>query len=255
MSILIVIPARYGSTRFPGKPLLRETGKYLIQHVWEQVAKTRGQHPAVVATDDERIAAAVRSFGGTAVMTRSDHPSGTDRIAEVVGRAEFAGVEIVVNVQGDEPEIEPEVIDALIDAVRDPAIAMATVSAPFEKASDLTNPNLVKVVTDARGCALYFSRSIIPHDRSHADGTPLPVDGAVPGIYRKHLGIYAYRRDFLLTLAATKPCELEEREKLEQLRALYLGARIHVTGIEKAPHGIDTPGDYAAFLERQRRTD
>ncbi len=242
----IVIPARYGSTRFPGKPLARQTGKFLIQHVVEQAAKARRAQRVIVATDDHRIYDAVRGFGGHAVMTSDSHPSGTDRIAEVIKRPEYAGVRIVVNVQGDEPEVDPGVIDGLIEALEGSDVPMATASAPFAHEKDVPNPNLVKVVVDHRHCALYFSRAVVPFDRDRG--------GAVVGgdlrVYRKHLGIYAYRREALLLLAATPMCELERIEKLEQLRALHLGMKIFVHQAAQAPHGVDTPEDYAAFVRR-----
>jgi 3-deoxy-manno-octulosonate cytidylyltransferase (CMP-KDO synthetase) len=243
VSVVIVIPARYGSTRFPGKPLARQTGKFLIEHVVEQAQLARGADAVVVATDDARIAAAVTSFGGRAVMTSDAHQSGTDRVAEVVRRKEFARAEIIVNVQGDEPEIEPPVIEGLIESVQNQDVEMATVSAPFERLADVPNPNIVKVVTDRAGRALYFSRAVIPFDR---DGK---VGGACPR-YRKHLGIYAYRREALLELAETPVCDIERAEKLEQLRALHLGMRIYVHEAARAPHGIDTPEDYSAFVRR-----
>jgi 3-deoxy-manno-octulosonate cytidylyltransferase (CMP-KDO synthetase) len=254
VSVAIVIPARYGSTRFPGKPLLKETGKFLIQHVYEQAAKSRLASRVVVATDDDRILDAVKSFGGDVVMTSTEHQSGTDRIAEVMRLPEFSAVEKVVNVQGDEPEIDPVLIDKLISAIsggsalllQSVAAQMATVAAPIHSATDLANFNIVKVVVDQKGQALYFSRSVIPHNRDNS--------GALSPIHRKHLGIYAYTRQALLTLAQTPPCELEQLEKLEQLRALYLGIRIQVIDTAKAPHGIDTPADYAAFLERMKQT-
>jgi 3-deoxy-manno-octulosonate cytidylyltransferase (CMP-KDO synthetase) len=243
VSVVIVIPARYGSTRFPGKPLARQTGKFLIEHVVEQARLARGADAVVVATDDARITAAVAGFGGRAVITSDIHQSGTDRVAEVVRRREFAGAEIIVNVQGDEPEIEPSTIDGLIESVQNKDVEMATVSAPFERLADVSSPNIVKVVTDRSGRALYFSRATIPFDR---DGK---VGGACPR-YRKHLGIYAYRREALLELADTPVCEIERAEKLEQLRALYLGMRIFVHEAARSPHGIDTPEDYAAFVRR-----
>jgi 3-deoxy-manno-octulosonate cytidylyltransferase (CMP-KDO synthetase) len=246
LSAAIVIPARYGSTRFPGKPLLKESGKFLIQHVVEQAQKSRLASRVLVATDDRRIFDAVKSFGGTPVMTSTHHQSGTDRIAEVLGLPEFSNIQSVVNVQGDEPEIEPALIDKLITAISSGPAEMATVAAPLTSPTDLANPNIVKVVVDKNGLALYFSRSVIPHNRDNS--------GSVSPIHRKHLGIYAYTREALLTLAATPPCELEQLEKLEQLRALYLGIRIHVADTAKAPHGIDTPADYAAFLERMKQT-
>jgi 3-deoxy-manno-octulosonate cytidylyltransferase (CMP-KDO synthetase) len=245
---VIVIPARFGSTRFPGKPLARRTGKFLIQHVVEQARKAQLASQVVVATDDARIMDAVISFGGTAVMTSDQHPTGTDRIAEVMRRPEFAGTQIVVNVQGDEPEIDPALIDNLIRVTGQADVPMATVAAPFDRPEEIGNPNIVKVVTDQRHFALYFSRSVIPYDR---DRVTLGASAlALAGIYRKHLGIYAYQRKFLLTLAATPACDLEKIEKLEQLRALHMGAKIYVEDTATGPHGIDTPEDYEAFVQR-----
>lgn len=238
--------ARYGSTRFPGKPLLRQTGKFLIQHVVEQAQKATRAQAVLVATDDHRIFEAVQSFGGRVVMTSDSHQSGTDRIAEVMKRPEFQGSRIVVNVQGDEPDIDPALIDTLIEALEKSEIAMATAAAPFAREADVRNPNLVKVVTDCRGCALYFSRAVIPFDRDRS-GTTLGIE---MNAYRKHLGIYAYRREALLKLAGTPVCALERIEKLEQLRALYLGMDIFVAPVAHAPHGVDTPDDYAAFVKR-----
>jgi 3-deoxy-manno-octulosonate cytidylyltransferase (CMP-KDO synthetase) len=240
----IVIPARYGSSRFPGKPLARETGKFLIEHVVEEARQAKRAAQVIVATDDQRIADAVASFGGRAVMTSSEHPSGTDRIAEVMRRPEFSKVGVVVNVQGDEPEIEAGLIDQLIEVTGREGVSMATVSAPFERESEVANPNVVKVVTDEGHFALYFSRSVIPYDR---DGDVAPRHA---GLYRKHLGIYAYKREALLRLAGSPMCELERTEKLEQLRALYLGMKIFVVETQRAPHGIDTPEDYSAFVKR-----
>jgi 3-deoxy-manno-octulosonate cytidylyltransferase (CMP-KDO synthetase) len=253
VTALLVIPARYASSRYPGKPLARETGKFLIQHVVEQAKKVRLASEVVVATDDARIFEAVGSFGGRAVMTAEAHQSGTDRIAEVVRMAEFRGVEIVVNVQGDEPEIEPGLVNGLIEVLRErPGTQMATAAAGFERAEDVGNPNMVKVVVDREGHALYFSRSVIPYDR---DGEMAGGGGAARFTppYLKHLGLYAYRREALLALADAPPCRLEQLEKLEQLRALYLGMKIHVTETSHAAHGIDTPGDYAAFLGRYNK--
>ncbi len=242
MTALLVIPARYGSTRFPAKPLARDTGKFLIQHVVEQAQRVRPACPVVVATDDQRIFAAVESFGGRAVMTSASHPSGTDRIAEVAAMREFANAEIVVNIQGDEPEVAPELVAELIAALAQNGDAdIATAAAEFSSAVDVANPNMVKVVTDQHGIALYFSRSVIPHTR---DG------GIQPKAYQKHLGLYAYRREALLALAKAPPCAIEQLEKLEQLRALHLGMKIHVTTTRHAAHGIDTPADYAAFIAR-----
>jgi 3-deoxy-manno-octulosonate cytidylyltransferase (CMP-KDO synthetase) len=250
----IVIPARYGSTRFPGKPLARQTGKYLIQHVVEQAQKARRAQRVLVATDDHRIFDAVRSFGGHAVMTSDSHHSGTDRIAEVIRRPEYLGVQIVVNVQGDEPEMDPALIDSLIEALEGagadiPGLEMATAAAPFAHDKEVSNPNLVKVVTDHRHCALYFSRAVIPFDRDRT-GTVLGGDLRA---YHRHVGIYGYRREALLKLAGTPLCDLERIEKLEQLRALYLGMKILVLPAAHVPQGVDTPEDYVAFVKRHSK--
>ncbi len=247
MTAVAVIPARYASTRFPGKPLADQTGQPLIQHVYERVAQARTIARALVATDDRRIVEAVRAFGGNAVMTRADHPSGTDRVAEVAAGLD---AEIVVNVQGDEPELEPSAIDLLVGLLSDDATSsMATLACPFEcvPGADPADPSAVKVVLDCRGRALYFSRSLIPHRRADA-GSVGP--GCTPLL---HLGIYAYRREFLLQLASLPPTPLETAERLEQLRALEHGHSIAVGVVQSAAVGIDTPEDYAAFVKRWRR--
>lgn len=244
MSVVAVIPARYASTRFPGKPLARETGKYLIQHVYERVRLARGLSRVIVATDDNRIFAAVREFGGEAAMTRADHASGTDRIAEVAAGLD---ADVVLNVQGDEPEIEPSSIELLIELMRRrPEASMATLACPFPADADPADPNAVKVVVDHNGFALYFSRSLIPYPRD-TSGT---VD--VPSNWLLHIGIYAYRRAFLLSYAGLRPSRLEQTEKLEQLRALENGHRLVVGWVERACVGIDTPADYQAFVSRVR---
>lgn len=246
MSVVVVIPARYGSTRLPGKPLLRDTGKYLVQHVYERAAQARSAAAVLVATDDERIRDAVRSFGGQVVMTRPDHPSGTDRVAEV---AASLNAPVVLNVQGDEPNIEPEALDLLAELMADPSADMATLAAPIATPDAYLSPHVVKVVCDDHGRALYFSRSPIPAVR---DGKPDFT--AQPARFLQHLGVYAYRRDYLLRLAATPPHPLELAEKLEQLRALGTGGTIRVGLVGRAHHGIDTPADYAEFV-RQYRED
>lgn len=239
---LAVIPARFGSTRFPGKPLASETGKPLIRHVVEQARKASRVGRVIVATDDARIFDAVRGFGGEAAMTRSDHPNGTSRIAEVVGAIPPAESAIVVNVQGDEPEIEPELIDRLIDGLlADAGAPMATLASPFAADEDPCNPNIVKLVVDQRGRAMYFSRSLIPLDRDRRGIKPL-----------KHPGMYAYRREFLLKYVTLPPTPLEQAEQLEQLRALEHGYAIAVIHAEARHHGIDTPEQYAAFVKRYR---
>jgi len=246
MDVLAVIPARYASTRFPGKPLARQTGKYLIQHVCERVAAAGLVRRRIVATDDERIAAAVREFGGEAVMTRPDHPSGTDRIAEVVRGLPGSPDDIILNVQGDEPEIEPEYLDRLVERLAGEPhdeCPVATLACPFPPDGDPRDPNCVKVVANLAGRALYFSRARIPYPRDgDGDGTP---DRCL-----LHLGVYAYRRACLLQLAAWKPGELEQVEKLEQLRVLEHGLALAVEIVPQASVGIDTPEDYARFVAR-----
>ena len=249
MSNLIVIPARYESTRLPGKPLLRQSGKYLIEHVYERAVSATRARAVVVATDDMRIMKAVKGFGGSAVLTSSAHTSGTDRIAEVSQMPEYQNYERIVNLQGDEPEVDPGLIDSLFRILENTDVPMATAAAPFDDADEVVRPDVVKVVVDERRFAMYFSRSVIPYDR---DGIARDASRLMlAGLYRKHLGIYAYRREFLLELSHTEQCELEKMEKLEQLRALYMGAKIIVHDSPQSHHGIDTPEDYAAFLIRQ----
>lgn len=247
MDVIAVIPARYGSTRFPGKPLASKTGKYLIQHVYERVKQARLVRRCLVATDDERIAVAVRGFGGQAVMTRPDHPSGTDRVAEVVRGLSGSDDDIILNVQGDEPEIEPAYLDRLVQrlAAEPPDCPMATLACPFPAGADPSDPDCVKVVLNSAGRALYFSRALIPYAR---DVGALGRSGAC----LLHLGVYAYRRPFLLTLAGWKPGVLEQIEKLEQLRVLERGTPLAVEIVEKACIGIDTPLDYERFVARHR---
>jgi 3-deoxy-manno-octulosonate cytidylyltransferase (CMP-KDO synthetase) len=248
MRCAIVIPARYASTRLPGKPLLRQTGKYLIQHVYEQALQARRAGTVIVATDDSRILAAVESFGGRAVLTRPDHPSGTDRVAEV---AHGLDADVIINLQGDEPLIDPAALDLLPALLeRDPDADMATLATPIAFAEQWHNPNCVKVVCDATGRALYFSRSPIPFVRGGE-----PDFAAEPPRFLQHLGLYAYRRAFLFSLASLPPEPLEQLEKLEQLRVLALGRRIQVGVVRHASVGVDTYADYERFVQlyRQRR--
>lgn len=246
MHVVAIIPARFGSTRFPGKPLASETGKFLIQHVHEQVSAAQRVDRCIVATDDVRIAEAVRSFGGEAALTRSDHPSGTDRIAEVVRGLDGAPDDIILNVQGDEPEIEPACLDRLVERLRaDPTCPVATLACPFPPGADPKNPNHVKVVCNRRGMALYFSRALIPYPRE-ADA------GAGDGEWLLHLGVYAYRRTFLLDFATWETSALERTERLEQLRVLDNGHAIAVAIVQHACAGIDTPEDYERFVARHR---
>ena len=239
MAATVVIPARFGSTRFPAKILACETGKPLVQHVVEQVRHCSAVREVIVATDDARIVEALRPFDTRVVMTSPAHQSGTDRIAEV---ARGLDDDIVVNVQGDEPEIEPEVVDALIRRLETNTEAMATAATAFPAGADPNDPNLVKVVLGLGGQAIYFSRSLIPYQR---DATAVP-----PQPYYLHLGIYAYRREFLLDFASWRPTPLEMTEKLEQLRALEHGVSIYVLKVQRATHGIDTQEQYNEFVRR-----
>jgi 3-deoxy-manno-octulosonate cytidylyltransferase (CMP-KDO synthetase) len=246
MKTAIVIPARYASTRLPAKPLLRTTGKYLVQHVYERACQARADQ-VIVATDDARIVAAVESFGGRVVLTRRDHPSGTDRVAEVARRLD---AEVVVNLQGDEPLIDPATLDLLPALLeRDPDADVATLATPITSAEQWHNPNCVKVVRDACGRALYFSRSPIPFVRGGE-----PDFAAAPPSFLQHLGLYAYRRRFLLSLASLPPDPLEELEKLEQLRVLAVGRRIHVGIVSHAAGGVDTYDDYRRFVQAYRQS-
>lgn len=245
MKTAIVIPARYASSRLPGKPLLRETGKYLIQHVYERARQAKNAAAVIVATDDPRIVAAVHSFGGNVVVTDRDHPSGTDRVAEV---ARGLDADIIVNLQGDEPMIDPATLDLLpLLLQHDNGADMATLAVPITDKEQWLNPNCVKVVCDASGRALYFSRSPIPYVR---DGKP--NFAAEPARFLQHLGLYAYRRSFLLSLATLPPEPLEQLEKLEQLRVLSLGRRIAVGIVKHASIGVDTREDYERFVRAYR---
>lgn len=242
MNAVAVIPARFGSTRFPGKPLANRTGKPLIQHVHERVVQAKRVDRVIVATDDQRIYDAVTDFGGEAVMTRADHLNGTTRIAEAVADID---VETVVNVQGDEPDIDPAHIDRAIEALQAHSdCVIATLASRFGAAEEPSNPNIVKVVCDSLGRALYFSRALIPHHRdTHAQPAAAPL---------KHVGLYVYRRAFLLRYASLAPMPLELTEQLEQLRVIEHGERIAVAVVNAQHHGIDTPEQYDAFVNRQK---
>lgn len=233
----IVIPARWASSRLPGKPLLELAGKPLVRHVWERCLKVKGVDTVIVATDDMRIAEAAFAFGAEVALTSPRHPSGTDRIAEVASR--LNGFDIVLNVQGDEPFIPPALPAKLLDALQnDRSLSMSTAACPLA-ADELENPNCVKVVTALDGTALYFSRAPIPCDR----------DGDCQPARFRHLGIYGYRRRFLLEFVRWKQTPLEKSEKLEQLRALEYGAKIHVVKTRPTGPGIDTPADLKAAEE------
>jgi 3-deoxy-manno-octulosonate cytidylyltransferase (CMP-KDO synthetase) len=241
----IIIPARLASTRLPRKLLLRETGKSVIQHTYEAARQARRPSGVCVATDHEEIFNEVRCFGGQAEMTSPDCASGTDRVAEVARR--MADVDLVVNVQGDEPELAGESIDAAIELLEaHPEHAMSTLATPIRTREKLLDPACVKVVFDEQSRALYFSRSPIPHAREWHDRL-LDAD---PPVFYQHIGLYAYRRDFLLSLAAMPPSRFEQTEKLEQLRVLETGFSIAVAVVPQGPVGIDTPHDYEAFVRR-----
>jgi 3-deoxy-manno-octulosonate cytidylyltransferase (CMP-KDO synthetase) len=243
-----VIPARLQSTRLPRKLLLDETGRPLIQYVWDAARQSKSLSAVLVATDSTEMADAVRRFAGRAEMT-GEHPSGTDRIAEVVRRS-LPDAEIIVNIQGDEPELDPAHIDRLVALLRDhPAAQMATLATPITSAGQVLAPSCVKVVCAQDGRALYFSRAPIPFSRDQAPAEVLKSGHPSPWLL--HIGIYAYRRDFLLDLTQRPPSRLEQLEKLEQLRALEAGASIQVGVVEHPAVGIDTPEDYAQFVRRQ----
>ncbi len=236
--IVGVIPSRWGSTRFPGKSLVLISGKPMIQWVVERVKQARRLDAVIVATDDERIAECVQTLNIPDVqvaMTHSGHPSGTDRIAEAVQSMEM---DAIINVQGDEPLIEPSLIDELAKVISTGEWDMATAATPIEDEAQITDPSVVKALFNRHGQALYFSRSTIPHIRD-------PESISQAGIYWRHIGIYAYRRDYLLKLVAEPPCALEELEKLEQLRALDMGCRMKVVKTQDFGIGVDTPEDVA----------
>ena len=244
-SITAVIPARYGSTRFPGKALALIQGKPMVQWVYERTSRSALVQRVIVATDDDRILQAVEAFGGEAVMTSARHTTGTDRIAEV---ARSLSCDIVVNVQGDEPLIEPAMIDEAVGPLAaQSGIVMGTIARRISDPREIGDPNVVKVVVDGQGYALYFSRAPIPWDRDRWTET---APHAASGVHLKHIGLYVYRRDFLLSYAAMRPTPLEETEKLEQLRALERGHRIRVVVTEHESFGVDIPDDLSKILQR-----
>ncbi|NNT93992.1 3-deoxy-manno-octulosonate cytidylyltransferase [Stutzerimonas nitrititolerans] len=244
----VVIPARYASSRLPGKPLQDIAGKPMIRHVWEQACKSAAQR-VVVATDDSRILETCKAFGAEVLLTRPDHESGTDRLAEVAATLGLPADAIVVNVQGDEPMIPPAVINQVAaNLAAHPEAAIATLAEPLADVQALFNPNVVKVLSDIDGLALTFSRAPLPWARDEFANDRNQLPAGVP--YRRHIGIYAYRAGFLADFVAWGPCWLEGTECLEQLRALWHGKRIHVAdAVEAPPTGVDTAED----LERVRR--
>ena len=243
MKIGCVIPARFGSTRLPGKPLADIAGKPMIQRVYERVTNAKKPEVFIVATDDQRVYDAVQSFGGTVVMTDDNHPTGTDRLAEVA--QQYTDLDVIINVQGDEPMIDANLIDQLAELFEsDDALQMATVATPLLE-EEYDEPSAVKVILNKRNDAMYFSRSLIPYPRHDFVNTPL-----------KHIGIYAYRRQFLLDYAKMEPTAAEQTESLEQLRALENGFAIRVITTDKRFVGVDTPEDLArvnAIFEQEEK--
>ena len=261
MKVWVLIPARYGSTRLAGKVLAKDTGKFLIQHTYEQACLAGLADRVIIAADDEKIVAAAESFGAECILTSVEHKSGTDRIAEAVkkiadsnnveptGKEKLNADDIIVNLQGDEPEIDPENIDFLAELLinnPDYPMAMATLAAEFTTPEQIADPNIVKVILDSKDRAIYFSRAPIPYDREKA---------GIGGIqqYLRHIGIYAYRKEFLLKITALSQSPLETTEKLEQLRAIENGFAILVGKVKHTCDGIDTPEQYAAFVARQKQ--
>jgi len=265
VKVIAVIPARYSSTRLAGKVLAKDTGKFLIQHTYEQACKAKLPEKVIIAADDEKIVAAAKSFGADCVLTSVEHKSGTDRIAEAVAELD---ADIVVNIQADEPEIDPAYIDKVAQLLVDnPDYPMSTLAAPIKTAADVANPNIVKVIVSScvvrdASCeentqyskrntqndvaqAIYFSRSVIPYDRQKEGIGEL-------NLYLRHLGIYAYRKDFLLKITKQPQTPLEKIEKLEQLRAIENGYGILVGKVEHTTDGIDTPEQYTEFVKRYK---
>ncbi len=242
-TILAVIPARLEATRFPAKVLAKETGKYLIEHTYQQARKAKLLDDVIIAADDAKVVSAAVEFGAKCVLTDSAHQSGTDRIAEAVAELD---VDIVINLQADEPEIEPSSIDLLAGLLlENPNYDMATLVAEFESPTQVRDPNMVKAITDSEERAIYFSRSVIPYDRQS------PVVADVKN-YLRHLGVYAYRKPFLLEFTKMPPGRLEQIEKLEQLRALEAGRAILTAKVNHIAPGIDTPEQYAEFVQRYK---
>jgi 3-deoxy-manno-octulosonate cytidylyltransferase (CMP-KDO synthetase) len=242
LAIVAIIPARFGATRLPGKPLSDIHGRPMIQHVYERARRARSVDRVLVATEDRRIADAVRAFGGEAVMTSPAHASGTDRLAEAA--RDLPESTIVVNVQGDEPMLDPAGIDAVVSAFDDPAVHMSTVSLPLREVADMVSANVVKVVVNAAGDALYFSRSPIPCVRDAGGAAASAAAAVSQGLARRHVGLYGYRREALLRFAGWPPAPLEVAEGHEQLRAMHNGLAIRVVAMEgEGGVAVDTQDD------------
>ena len=245
MKILACIPARYGSTRLAGKVLAKDTGKFLIQHTYERACQAALLEKVIIAADDQKIVDAAKTFGAECILTSVEHKSGTDRIAEAVRDID---VEIVVNLQADEPEIDPQNIDYLARLLAEnPDYPMATLAAEFQNPEQIANPDIVKVIIDSKGRAIYFSRAPIPYDREQSGVGKLQQ-------YLRHIGIYAYRKQFLLKITALPQTKLEKIEKLEQLRAIENGFSILVGKVKHTCDGIDTPQQYAEFVKRVKQS-
>jgi len=244
VEVLAVIPARYGSSRFEGKVLAKDTGKFLVQHTYERALCAKSVEKVLIAADSELVMEACASFGADCVMTSAAHQSGTDRIAEAVRDID---AEIIVNLQADEPEIDPANIDYLVRLLQKSDADMATLVARFENREQISDPNSVKAILDKNGRAIYFSRSVIPYDRQ-AGGV------GQTDMYLRHLGIYAYRKDFLLKFTTLSEGKLEKCEKLEQLRAIEHGFSIITGKVEHAWDGIDTAQQYAEFVNRLKNS-
>ncbi len=250
MNIVVVIPARYESTRLPGKVLAKDTGKFLVQHTYERAKSASTVEKVIIATDSTEVMTACGSFGAECIMTSKDHQSGTDRIAEAVTNID---ADIIINLQADEPEIDPKCIDQVAKLLIDnPEADMATLITPFEDESQITDPNVVKCITDNNGRAIYFSRSVIPYNRDAGTSTGSVSTSGVgdASLYYRHLGVYAYRKDFLATITTRKQTALELSEKLEQLRAIEYGYSIMTGEVKHCWEGIDTPEQYKRFVER-----
>lgn len=232
MNVLAVIPCRYDSTRLPGKPLIRIKGRTLIEHVYRGVSQSKQLKKIIIATDDERIVRAVTAFGGEVMLTRSDHSTGTDRLGEVVEKQ--SGFDYILNIQGDEPLVDAVLVGALIKPFAENSeTVMSTLCTPIRKPEDISNPNVVKVVRDIEGRALYFSRYPLPYNR----------DKIADVVHLRHLGLYGFKRDFLLQYKNWNQTTLEKAESLEQLRVLEKGFAIHVEQIEKETVDVNTPAD------------
>jgi 3-deoxy-manno-octulosonate cytidylyltransferase (CMP-KDO synthetase) len=248
MRAIVIVPARLAATRLPRKPLLRETGKFMVEHVWEQAKKAKLAARVVIATDSREILDACRSFGAEAVMTSDQHRSGTDRCAEAWQKLQAEGerADFIINVQGDEPELDPANVDRLVELMAEKKSPMGTLAEVCDDPAQLALPQVVKVVLDHEGTCLYFSRAKIP-STDGADAAKLPHRSF------RHVGIYAFTPDFLVKFPTLAPAEIEKVERLEQLRALFHGYRIRAAVVASTgARGIDTPEDYAAFVARHR---